>query len=84
MVPAEETIRGLIEFDPGEARIVWQSRCASDDTLQATLASLAQERMHEIGVTDGDNVEWGAAEMMADFAVLEQQLMQVYRRLKSR
>ena len=66
MVPAEDTICGLIEFDPSEARIVWQSRCAGDDTLQATLASLAQDRMHEIGDADEDDVEWDEAELRAD------------------
>lgn len=83
MVPAEDTICGLIEFDPSEARIVWQSRCAGDDTLQATLASLAQDRMHEIGAEDTD-VEWDEAELLADFAALEHELLLVYRRLKSR
>lgn len=84
MAPAEDTICGLIEFDPSEARIVWQSRCASDDTLQATLASLAQDRMHEIGVNDASDVEWDEAKLLADFATLEHELLLTYRRLKSR
>jgi hypothetical protein len=84
MVPTEDTICGLIEFDPSEARIVWQSRCAGDDTLQATLVSLAQDRMHEIAASDDGDVEWDEAELLADFAVLEQELLLVYRRLKSR
>lgn len=84
MVPAEDIICGLIEFDPGEARIVWQSRCAGDDTLQATLVSLAQDRMHEIAASDDTNVEWDEAELLADFAALERELQLVYHRLKSR
>lgn len=84
MVPTEDTICGLIEFDPSEARIVWQSRCAGDETLQATLVSLAQDRMHEIAESDANEVEWDEAELLADFAALEHELQLVYRRLKSR
>lgn len=84
MVPAEDTICGLIEFDSGEARLVWQSRCASDDTLQATLISLAQDRMHEINSGKVEAVDWDEAELSADFAALEHELLLVYRRLKSR
>lgn len=93
MYPAAETISGLIAFDSREARIVMQSRCASDDTLQATLASLAQDRMHEI--EDAETVysqqrnfaeggEWAATELTADFEALEHELLLVYLRLKSR
>ena len=94
MYPAEDTISGLIEFDAQEARIVLQSRCASDDSLQATLISLAQDRMHEIGMHEienaaGDDIDWGEldceqAEMFADFNTLEAELLLIYRRVKSR
>lgn len=91
MYPAAETISGLIAFDSSEARIVMQSRCASDDTLQATLASLAQDRMHEIADAEfenvefaGDDGEWEVTELAADFAALEHELLAVYLRLKSR
>ena len=88
MYPADDTTCGLIEFDDCEARLVLQSRCASDDSLQATLISLAQDRMHEIA-TDGSELEWteldwGRAEVTADFAALEQELLLIYRRVKSR
>ena len=89
MYPAEQAICGLIEFDAGEARIVLQSRCASDETLQATLISLAQDRMDEIAVADPDEIEWpdsdwDQAEVLADFAALEKELLLIYHRVKSR
>jgi hypothetical protein len=86
MYPAEESISGLIAFDTSEARIVMQSRCASDDTLQATLASLAQDRMHQIADAEIDSADgdWEVTELAADFEALEHELLAVYLRLKSR
>lgn len=84
MFPAEEAICGMIEFDAGEARIVLQSRCASDDTLQATLISLAQDRMDEIVLADPDEIEWDSAEVVADFDALDAELLLIYHRVKSR
>lgn len=91
MYPVAETICGLIAFDSSEARIVMQSRCASDDTLQATLTSLAQDRMHEIAHSEFEQAEiaaagdkWVTSELAADFEALEHELLLVYLRLKSR
>ena len=89
MYPAHEIIDGMIEFDSGEARIVLQSRCVSDDTLQATLVSLAQDRMHEIAdaeivETAAINAEWQESAVQADFDALEQELLLIYCRVKSR
>ena len=40
--------------------------------------------MHEINTNEVDDVAWEEAELLADFATLEQELQLVYRRLKSR
>ncbi|WP_254509758.1 hypothetical protein [Anatilimnocola floriformis] len=84
MYPGEDTISGLIEFDAKEARIVLQSRCASDDSLHATLISLAQDRMHEIALEGNGELDWDSTEVIADFNSLEEELLLIYRRVKSR
>jgi hypothetical protein len=81
MYSTHETITGLIEFDPGVARQTLLVRCASDDTLQSTLASLALDLLADV---DPEGDDWNELQIVADVEALERDLLVVYRRVQRR
>lgn len=78
MYSVEDTITGLIEFDSAVARQTMLVRCASDESLQSTLASLALDQLQEVDSEDGD---WDESQLLADVEALELELTLVYRRV---
>ena len=81
MYSVEDTITGLIEFDSAIARQTMLVRCASDESLQSTLASLALDQLQDVD-TEGDG--WDETQLMADVDALEHELLLVYRRVQRR
>ncbi len=83
MYPSEDSICGLIEFAPSEARLAMRTRYGSDETVQATLASLAQDILHDGAENDDD--DWASeTEVFADVESLEHDLLLIYRRIQRR
>ncbi|WP_425614347.1 hypothetical protein NA78x_004214 [Anatilimnocola sp. NA78] len=83
MVHAADTISGLIEFEPTEARAALCSRCGNDDSLSATLISLAQELLSDVG--DDPNCGWmSETEIYANTDSLERELLVIYQRVQRR
>lgn len=86
MYTVEETIAGLIEFDSvsrsddtgAVLRQTMLVRCASDESLQSTLASLALDQLQDV---DSEGDDWNESQIMADVEALEQDLLLVYRRV---
>ena len=84
MYPAADSITGLIEFDPSEARLALQTRCGSDETLQATLVSLAQDLLEDADEAGSLDAEWSESQIDGDLESLERELLLIYLRVKSR
>jgi hypothetical protein len=83
MQSAEHSICGLIEFEPEEARLALRTRHGSDETLHATLLSLAQELFGD--TSEPDSSEWVSETILtADVESLEQDLLLIYRRIERR
>jgi len=83
MVHTADTISGLIEFEPTEARVNLCSRCGNDDSLTATLVSLAQELLADVG--DNPNCGWmSETEIYAKTDSLERDLLVIYQRVQRR
>lgn len=78
MYSVEETITGLIEFDSATSRQTMLVRCASDESLQSTLASLALDQLQNL---DSEGDDWDESQLLADVDALEQELLLVYRRV---
>lgn len=78
MYSVEDTITGLIEFDAVACRQTMLVRCATDESLQATLVSLALDQLQD-NESEGD--DWDESQLMADVEALEQELLLVYRRV---
>jgi hypothetical protein len=81
MPSVEDTITGLIEFDVDVARQTMLVRCASDESLQSTLANLALDELYDV---DSDEESWDEVQLLADVDALEQELLLLYRRVQRR
>lgn len=81
MYSVEDTIAGLIEFDSAVARQTMLVRCASDESLQSTLASLALDQLRDLD-SEGDG--WDESQLLVDVEALELELLLVYRRVQRR
>jgi hypothetical protein len=82
MLPADDTISGLIEFEPYEARLALRSSAGNDETVHATLLSLAQDLLFNL---ENEPSEWTSESIAcADVERLSEDLLLVYRRIERR
>jgi len=82
MLPADNTISGLIEFEPYETRLALRASAGNDETVHATLLSLAQDLLFGL---ENDASEWTSESVhFADVERLAEDLLLIYRRVEWR
>jgi hypothetical protein len=82
MLPAEISICGLIEFEPQEARLALRGCEGNDETLHATLLSLAQGLL-DAAAGENDPAGWYSESVVfANYEQLAHDLHLIHQRIE--